>query len=182
MKWRQHRIVNWNRISISGVYALQARRQHPSFPGRRSERMRSSVKTNDLPAAVPASAIPHVSLWVRGLALIGALLLGAGAAIAYVNPGMLLSPHEQISEGVRVYAGYLVSRNAALALGLLGAVLFRLRTLLGTMLLLVGAIQIFDACLDAVEGRWTLVPGVTVLGILFLLGATRARPIFDPRP
>ncbi len=114
--------------------------------------------------------------------MIGALLLGAGAAIAYANPGMLLSPHDQVSEGVRVYAGYLVSRNAALALGLLGAVLFRLRTLLGTMLLLVGAIQIFDACLDAVEGRWTLVPVVTVLGILFLLGSARARPVFDLRP
>jgi hypothetical protein len=144
--------------------------------------MRSSVQANDLTAvAAPASAVSDVSLWVKGVAVIGALLLGAGAAIAYAKPGMLLSPHEQVSEGVRVYAGYLVSRNAALALGLLGAVLFRMRTLLGTMLLLVGAIQIFDACLDAVEGRWMLVPGVTVLGILFLLGAARARPIFDSR-
>ncbi len=139
--------------------------------------MSPSVKTNDPPtAAVPASAAHDVSLWVKGVALIGALLLGAGAAIAYANPGMLLAPHAEVSEAVRVYAGYLVSRNAALALGLLGAVLFRLRTLLGTMLLLVGSIQIFDACLDAVEGRWTLVPGVTVLGILFLLGAARTRP------
>jgi hypothetical protein len=145
--------------------------------------MRSPVETNNLKAAAaPASAAPDVSLWVKILASIGALLLGAGAAIAYANPGMLLAPHAEVSEAVRVYAGYLVSRNAALALGLLGAVLFRLRTLLGTMLLLVGAIQIFDACINALEGRWTLVPGVTVLGILFLLGATRARPIFDPRP
>jgi hypothetical protein len=144
--------------------------------------MRSPVKTNDLPAAaVSTSAVSDVSLWVKILALIGSLLLGAGAAIAYAKPGMLLSPHDQVSEGVRIYAGYLVSRNAALALGLLGAVLFRLRTLLGNMLLLVGAIQIFDACIDAVEGRWTLVPGVTVLGILFLLGAARTKPFFDPR-
>ncbi len=145
--------------------------------------MSPSVKTNDPPAAaVPASAASDVSLWVKILAIVGALLLGAGAAIAYTNPGMLLAPHAPVSEGVRIYAGYLVSRNAALALGLVGAVLFRLRTLLGTMLLLVGSIQIFDACIDAVESRWTLVPGVTVLGILFLLGAARARPIFDPRP
>jgi hypothetical protein len=139
--------------------------------------MRSPVETNDPPTAAELeSAVPDVSLWVKIVALIGSLLLGAGAAIAYANPGMLLSPHAQVSEGVRVYAGYLVSRNAALALGLLGAVLFRLRTLLGNMLLLIGSVQIFDACIDAVEGRWTLVPGVTVLGILFLLAAVRAKP------
>ena len=141
--------------------------------------MRTSVKSNDAAAvAFPASAVFDVSLWVKGVALIGALLLGAGAAIAYANPGMLLSPHAQIGEGVRIYAGYLVSRNAALALGLLGAVLFRLRTLLGTMLLLVGSVQIFDACIDAVEGRWMLVPGIAVLGVLFLLAAARAKPFF----
>jgi hypothetical protein len=140
--------------------------------------MLPSVKSNDpaAAAAIAATAVSDISLWVKGVALLGSVLLGAGAAIAYANPGMLLSPHAQVSEGVRIYAGYLVSRNAALALGLLGAVLFRLRTQLGITLLLVGSIQIFDACIDAVEGRWTLVPGVALLGILFLLGAARAKP------
>jgi hypothetical protein len=89
---------------------------------------------------------------------------------------MLLSPNDPISAGVRIYAGYLISRNAALALGLLGAVVFRVRTLLGAMLLLVGMVQVFDACMDAVEGRWALVPGIAVLGILFLWGAAKTRP------
>jgi hypothetical protein len=119
---------------------------------------------------------------VSGIAILGSVLLAAGAGIAYTRPGMLLSPHEQISEGVRIYAGYLISRNAALALALLGAVVFRLRTILGSMLLLVGSVQIFDACIDAVEGRWTLVPGITVLGILFLLAATKTRPFSHPTP
>jgi hypothetical protein len=145
--------------------------------------MRSSLSTNDPPTvAVPVSVTSAVPLWVNGIAILGSVLLAAGAGIAYARPGMLLSPHEQISEGVRIYAGYLISRNAALALALLGAVVFRLRTIQGSMLLLVGSVQIFDACIDAVEGRWTLVPGITVLGILFLLAAAKTRLFSDPTP
>jgi hypothetical protein len=138
--------------------------------------MRSSNANDRTAVAIPVAAHSAVPLWVNGLALIGSALLATGAGIAYARPGMLLSPHDPISEGVRVYASYLISRNAALALGLLGAVVFRVRTLLGAMLLLVGAVQVFDACMDAVEGRWTLVPGIAVLGILFLWGAAKTRP------
>jgi hypothetical protein len=141
--------------------------------------MRSSHGTNDRPAvAVPIAVISAVPLWVNGIALIGSVLLAAGAGIAYARPGMLLSPHEPVSEGVRIYAGYLISRNAALALALLAAVLFRVRTLLGSMLLLVGCVQVFDACIDMVEGRWALIPGIAVLGLLFLLGAAKTRPFY----
>jgi hypothetical protein len=108
--------------------------------------------------------------------MLGSLLLAAGAAIAYFKPAMLLSPLEQVTDGVRVYAGYMISRNAALALLLLAGMLFRVRTLLGNMLLMAGAVQIFDACIDGAEGRWMLVPGVAVLGIVFLLAAAGCRP------
>jgi hypothetical protein len=43
------------------------------------------------------------------------------------------------------------------------------------MMVLTALIQILDAGIDCIEGRWTLVlvPGVAVLGIAFLFGATR---------
>ena len=34
-------------------------------------------------------------------------------------------------------------------------------------------IQLADAILDAVEGRWPIVPGVIILGVLFFLAAAR---------
>jgi hypothetical protein len=136
--------------------------------------MKTELNLDAAGVAVPARS--RVSFWVNAVAVLGSLLLAAGAAVAYFKPGMLLGPHDQISEGVRVYAGYLISRNAALALLLLGAVLLRARTVLASMLLLVGVVQMFDAFIDAGEGRWTLVPGVAVLGILVLLAAVSARP------
>lgn len=124
--------------------------------------------------APPVAAKQKIPIWVSAVAVLSSLLLAAGAAIAWLKPAMLLSPQELITEGVRIYAGYLISRNAALALLLLAAVLGRARTLLAHMLLLVGAVQIFDGVIDAFEGRWTLVPGIAALGILFLLGAAAA--------
>ena len=113
----------------------------------------------------------RLPLWVKGTAALGATLLAAGAVIAWLKPGMLISPHEQVTEGVRVYAGYLTSRNAALALMLVAGLTLRARAILAYMLVLVGSIQIFDACIDAVEGRWQLIPGIGALGIIFLLAA-----------
>jgi hypothetical protein len=40
-------------------------------------------------------------------------------------------------------------------------------------LLLTAFIQLMDAGIDGVEGRWAIAPGVLVLGILFLLTARR---------
>jgi hypothetical protein len=39
------------------------------------------------------------------------------------------------------------------------------------MMLLTSVIQVLDAVLDAMEGRWPIVPGVLVFGAVFLLGA-----------
>jgi len=53
--------------------------------------------------------------WVVASVIVGALLMGAGAAIALIRPAMLVTPNAEITAAVRVYAGYLISRNLALA-------------------------------------------------------------------
>jgi hypothetical protein len=37
----------------------------------------------------------------------------------------------------------------------------------------VGLIQLLDVCMDVAEGRWSIVPGILVFGIVFLVGAAR---------
>ncbi len=112
--------------------------------------------------------------WLSAIVVLGALLMGAGAVIALIKPAMLVSSNDEINGAVRVYAGYLVSRNLALALMLLVSLLIGARPALAATLVLSGFVQIFDALLDAAEGRWPLVPGVTILAIAFLVCASRA--------
>lgn len=109
--------------------------------------------------------------WLVVAVILGALLMAAGAVIALKNPAMLVSPHVEMNEGVQVYAGYLVSRNLALAAMLIAALWMRSRTALCTLMLLTAVIQLLDAGMDAMEGRWAIVPGVLVFGIVFLMGA-----------
>ena len=98
--------------------------------------------------------------------------MGAGAIIALVKPSMLVAPHDEINGAVRIYAGYLVSRNLALALMLVVTLLIRARPALAATLVLTAFVQLFDVILDASEGRWTLVPGVLVLAIAFFVCAS----------
>jgi hypothetical protein len=111
--------------------------------------------------------------WLPLIVVPGALLLAAGAIIALANPGMLATPGIEINGAVRVYAGYLVARNLALALLLLVTLSMGARRALSTLMVLTAAIQILDAVMDGVEGRWPLIPGVLVIGALFLFGAAR---------
>jgi hypothetical protein len=111
--------------------------------------------------------------WVGGIAVLGAILLGAGAVIALVHPGMLVSPHDPINEAVRIYAGYFAARNFALAILLLVALCLRARKMLASLMLLTAFIQLLDAVIDCFEGRWAVIPGVIVLGIIFFAGAAR---------
>jgi hypothetical protein len=111
--------------------------------------------------------------WLPLIVVPGALLLAAGAIIALVKPAMLASPGIEINGAVHVYAGYLVARNLALALLLLVTLSMGARQPLSTLMALTATIQILDAVMDAVEGRWPLIPGVLVIGALFLLGAAR---------
>ncbi|WP_158751027.1 hypothetical protein [Acidobacterium sp. S8] len=74
-----------------------------------------------------------------------------------------------ISPAVRVYAGYLISRNLALAIMLMIAVSLRRQASLRAFVILTALIQVLDAVLDAIEGRWVMVPGVFIFAIAFYL-------------
>jgi hypothetical protein len=116
-----------------------------------------------------------VRWWVRVIVVLGAALLLMGAAVALFQPGMLVAPHEVVNGAVRVYAGYLASRNLGLAIALLAAMMLGRNEALKGLMLLTAAVQGLDVVMDCVEGRWAVVPGVAVLGILFLIGASRVR-------
>ena len=120
--------------------------------------------------AIIKVAIPW---WVRLIVILGATLTAMGALIALINPAMLVSPHDQINGAVHIYAGYLAARNLALAFMLLALLVFGAKRALGNLMALVGLIQVLDVCMDAVEGRWTIVPGVLLFGMMFLIGAAR---------
>jgi hypothetical protein len=107
----------------------------------------------------------------RATAIVGAILLAAGAGIALFRPAILASSHAEINAAVHIYAGYLASRNLALAVLLLVALAAGARRALNSFLLLVAMVQLFDAVLDCVEGRWAVVPGVSLLALLFLLAS-----------
>ena len=106
--------------------------------------------------------------------------MGAGAVIALVRPAMLVAPNAEITDAVRVYAGYLVSRNLALALMLIAMLAKRARRVLSSLMVLTAFIQLLDAAMDALEGRWAIMPGVSIFAIVFFLGAARlsGRPLW----
>ena len=56
-----------------------------------------------------------IPLWVKAVVVLCVVLTGMGAVIAFVQPGMLLEPHAEITSAVRTYAGYFTSRNAVIA-------------------------------------------------------------------
>lgn len=118
-------------------------------------------------------ALRPILWWVRVAVILGALLTATGAVIALVHPIMLVSPHDEINGAVRIYAGYLASRNIALALTLVGLLALGARRALANLMVLVAFIQVLDACMDCLEGRWNIVPGVLVFGLVFFIGATR---------
>jgi len=127
--------------------------------------------------SVPSSSLPG---WVSASVIVGALLMGAGAVIALVRPAMLVAPNAEINAAVRVYAGYLVSRNLALAAMLIAMLAARARSVLSSLMVLTAFIQLFDAGMDALEGRWPIVPGVLIFAMVFFFGAARIndRPLW----
>jgi len=111
--------------------------------------------------------------WFQAIVFLGALLMAVGALIALLNPAMLVSPHDEINAAVHIYAGYLFARNAALAILLVASMLFRSRGTLNTLILLTAFIQLLDAAVDCMEGRWIIVPGVLIFGLLFFFASAR---------
>jgi hypothetical protein len=114
-----------------------------------------------------------IAWWIRVAVILGAALTAMGGIIALVYPAMLVSPHDEINGAVRIYAGYLVSRNLAIAILLMASLVLGARRALGNLMFLVGLIQLIDVCMDVAEGRWAIVPGILVFGIVFLVGAAR---------
>ncbi len=118
-------------------------------------------------------AIPSIPWWVRAGVILGALLTATGAVIALVHPIMMVSPHDEINGAVRIYAGYLASRNIALALMLVVLLCLGARRALANLMVLVAFIQVLDACMDCFEGRWNIVPGILIFCLIFFIGAAR---------
>lgn len=118
-------------------------------------------------------AVTAIPLWVKIVAVVCGLLTGMGAVIAWVQPGMLLQPHAEITTAVRTYAGYLTSRNLIFALMLFALLAAGARRALGNLLAILGLIQVLDGVIDCVETRWTIASGVFILGLIFLVAATR---------
>lgn len=115
----------------------------------------------------------RIEWWLSAIVILGAALTATGAIIALVHPAMLVSPHDEINGAVHIYAGYLAARNLALAFMLVALWLIGARRALGNLMALVALIQILDACMDVAEGRWAIVPGVSIFGLVFLIGAAR---------
>jgi len=117
-----------------------------------------------------ARAIPW---WVSALVILGALLNATGAVLSLVHPAMLVSPHAEMNEAARVFAGYVFSRDMAIAILLAALLLTGARRALSQLMVLVALIQLLDTVVDCVEGRWPVAAGVIVFGILYLIGAAR---------
>jgi hypothetical protein len=111
--------------------------------------------------------------WLRIIVLFGALLCTMGAVIAIIHPAMLVSPHDEINGAVHIYAGYLASRNLALAFMLVALLVMNAKRALGNLMVIVGLIQLIDTGMDLMEARWAVAPGVFVFGIVYLIAAAQ---------
>lgn len=119
------------------------------------------------------NSVSHFPWWLYIIVILGAFLLAVGGLIALFRPAMLASPHDEINMAVHVYAGYMASRNLGLAAMLIAALSLRNRAMLNTVMLFAGLVQLLDAGIDCVEGRWIVVPGVIILGVLFFVASAR---------
>lgn len=101
-----------------------------------------------------------------------------GAIVALVNPAILVGKGEHIDSAARIYAGYLASRNLAIAAMLLGTLIASIQSAgsiggLRIIMLLTAGVQMLDPGIDCIEGRWVVAPGVAIIGFVFLFGAGR---------
>ena len=134
-----------------------------------------SLTKNSAPEDLP------IPVWVCIVVLVGSLLMIVGAMIALVRPATLVEKGEEINAAVRVYAGYLFSRNLAIAVMLLFALRASARKALSTLMMLTALIQLLDALVDCLERRWAVLPVVFVIGLAFSIGANRTSKILRDR-
>lgn len=78
-----------------------------------------------------------------------------------------------MNDAAYVYAGYLISRNLALAIVLLVLLAMGAKRMLAGVMVLVALIQLIDAVVDVTTGRAALLPVILLLGAAFLIGASR---------
>jgi hypothetical protein len=133
------------------------------------------LKAETKTTAIEVSREP-IAWWVQLIVVLGAILTATGAVIALIYPAMLVSPHNEINGAARIFAGYFAARNLGLAGALLALLALRAKRALGYILALAGFIQLIDTAIDCVERRWPIVPGVFILGVVFLFAAVRLRP------
>jgi hypothetical protein len=127
-------------------------------------------------AGNPLAEYVSIPWWIRIAVVLGALLMAMGAGIALLRPAMLVAPGAEINEAARIYAGYVISRNFAIAILLIALLFAGAKRSLGHAMVLVAFIQVFDAAIDCGEGRWAVAPGVFVFGVVYLLAANRLLP------
>lgn len=126
-----------------------------------------------MPSYSRSSGTSRLAWWLPTIVVLGALLIATGGVVALAHPAMLVSPHDEINGAVHIYAGYLATRNLVLAVMLLVALSLRAKRVLGNLMVLTAFIQLLDAFMDCVEGRWVIVPGVLIFGVIFLIAAAR---------
>jgi hypothetical protein len=112
---------------------------------------------------------PGPPRWVPLAGILVALLFATGAVIALARPALLVASDAAIDAATHVSAGYLASRDSALAVALVVVLVLRARQLLAGALLLAALIQVADIVVDATTGRLVLVPGLAVLTALMLV-------------
>jgi hypothetical protein len=134
-------------------------------PANRADENRGAEMTESKSEAFP--------WWLSGIVLLGALLVAVGGLMALWQPSRLVSPHDEINGAAHIYAGYFASRALVLSAMLLAALLFRAKGLLNSLMLLTAFIQLMDLGVDWHEGRWSVITGVVVVGVLFFVGARR---------
>ena len=120
-----------------------------------------------------ASGRTTFTWWLNAIVVLGALLMTMGGLIALWQPSRLVSAHDDITGAVRVYAGYFAARALMLAVFLVVALILRAKGMLNTLMLLTAFVQVADAIIDCLEGRWIVLPGVIAVGLLFFVGSAR---------
>jgi hypothetical protein len=137
--------------------------------------MTKTENVNGSNSIAEASNAPRAGIawWVQVAVVGGAVLTAMGAFIALVHPSMLVSIQDPINGAVRTYACYFAARNLALACLLLLLLALRATRALNNLMVLMGFIQFLDASMDCAEGRWAIVPGVLVLGLVFMISAAK---------
>jgi hypothetical protein len=78
-----------------------------------------------------------------------------------------------MNQAAHVYAGYLVSRNLALAVVLLVVLVLQARSALIGLMVYTALAQLVDAVVDTATGRAALLPIIVVFAVAFLAGAAR---------